>query len=314
MTTQMFSYLQARYPLNPTMSCTYMRRPGAHPTCTGMMNSSSRRYHHFQLGRKALFTLSERASLWKEVEKQEQQEDEKEPSPTCRGTRTRPLPSVVAVDPKPCKGSIFSYAIDCLEMLIVKMMYMYDSSSPPRYLSGNFAPVPAETPPTTDLPVTGHLPECLNGEFMRVDPNPKFAPVAGYHWFDGDGMIHGICIKNGRATYVSRYVKTSRFKQEEFLGGAKFLKVGDIKGHFGLLMFIPQILRLLLMDLSYGHGTGNTSLVYHNGKLLALYESDKPYVIKILEDGDLQTLGILDYDKRLGHSFTAHPKIDPFTV
>lgn len=36
-------------------------------------------------------------------------------------------------------------------------------------------------------------------------------------------------------------------------------------------------------------------------------------VVKVLEDGDLQTLGLLDYDKRLAHSFTAHPKVDPFT-
>jgi len=36
-------------------------------------------------------------------------------------------------------------------------------------------------------------------------------------------------------------------------------------------------------------------------------------VLKVLEDGDLQTLGLLDYDKRLSHSFTAHPKLDPFT-
>jgi carotenoid cleavage dioxygenase len=32
-----------------------------------------------------------------------------------------------------------------------------------------------------------------------------------------------------------------------------------------------------------------------------------------MEDGDLQTLGIIDYDKRLSHNFTAHPKIDPHT-
>lgn len=24
--------------------------------------------------------------------------------------------------------------------------------------------------------------ECLNGEFVRVGPNPKFDAVAGYHW------------------------------------------------------------------------------------------------------------------------------------
>ncbi|KAF7138094.1 hypothetical protein RHSIM_Rhsim07G0189000 [Rhododendron simsii] len=157
--------------------------------------------------------------------------------------------------------------------------------------------------------------ECLDGEFVRVGPNPKFAPVAGYHWFDGDGMIHGLRIKEGKATYVSRYVKTSRLKQEEFFGGSKFMKVGDLKGLFGLLMVNMQMLRakLKVLDVSYGYGTGNTALVYHHGKLLALSEADKPYVVKVLEDGDLQTLGMLDYDKRLAHSFTAHPKVDPFT-
>ena len=32
-------------------------------------------------------------------------------------------------------------------------------------------------------------------------------------------------IKGGKATYVSRYVKTARLKQEEYFGGAKFMKV-----------------------------------------------------------------------------------------
>ncbi|XP_022869432.1 carotenoid 9,10(9',10')-cleavage dioxygenase-like [Olea europaea var. sylvestris] len=159
------------------------------------------------------------------------------------------------------------------------------------------------------------LQECLNGEFVRVGPNHKFTPIAGCHWFDGDGMIHGMHIKDGKATYVSRYVKTSRFKQEEFFGRAMFMKIGDLKGVFGLLMVNMQMLRekLNVLDMSYGNGTANTALVYHHGKLLALSEADKPYAIKVLEDGDLQTIGLLDYDKRLAHSFTAHPKVDPFT-
>lgn len=219
---------------------------------------------------------------------------------------------VVVVDPKPSKG-FTSKAVDWLEKLIVKLMY--DSSQPLHYLSGNFAPVRDETPPCKNLPVIGYLPECLNGEFVRVGPNPKFSPVAGYHWFDGDGMIHGLHIKDGKATYVSRYVRTSRLKQEEYFGGAKFMRIGDLKGLFGLLMVNMQMLRakLKILDVSYGTGTGNTALVYHHGKLLALSEADKPYVLKVLEDGDLQTLGLLDYDKRLTHSFTAHPKVDPFT-
>ncbi|KAH7570653.1 hypothetical protein JRO89_XS05G0151400 [Xanthoceras sorbifolium] len=220
---------------------------------------------------------------------------------------------IVAVNPQPRKG-LAAKAIDFVENVIVKLMYN-SSSQPPHYLSGNFAPVSDETPPTSNLPVTGRLPDCLNGEFVRVGPNSKFAPVAGYHWFDGDGLIHGLRIKDGKATYVSHFVRTSRFKQEEFFGGAKFVKFGDLKGLFGLLMVNMQILResLKVLDVSYGLGTGNTALVYHNGKLLALSEADKPYVLKVLEDGDLQTLGMLDYDKRLQHSFTAHPKMDPYT-
>nr|AAY21819.1 carotenoid cleavage dioxygenase [Suaeda salsa] len=219
---------------------------------------------------------------------------------------------IVHINPKPNQG-FTSKAIDWLEKIIVKLMY--DSSQPQHYLSGNFAPVVDETPPAKDLIVHGHLPECLNGEFVRVGPNPKFAPVAGYHWFEGDGMIHGMHIKDGKATYVSRYVRTSRMKQEEFFGGAKFMKIGDLKGMFGLLTVSLQMLRakLKVLDMSYGHGTANTALIYHHGKLLALSEGDKPYVVRVLEDGDLQTLGLLDYDKRLAHNFTAHPKVDPFT-
>ncbi|KAI9170526.1 hypothetical protein LWI28_029213 [Acer negundo] len=193
---------------------------------------------------------------------------------------------VVEVNPKPQKG-LTSKVIDFVEKLIVK--FMYDSSQPHHYLAGNYAPV-HETPPTKDLHVIGHLPECLNGEFVRVGSNPKFGPVAGFHC-----MIHGLRIKDGKATYVSRYVKTSRLKQEEFFGGSKFMKIGDLKGIFGLLMVNIQMLRtkLKVLDVTYGYGTD---------------------AIKVLEDGDLQTLGLLDYDKRLKHSFTAHPKVDPYTA
>ncbi|KAM0924263.1 hypothetical protein ACQ4PT_004996 [Festuca glaucescens] len=220
--------------------------------------------------------------------------------------------AVVVPAPRPSKG-VASWAVDLLERLVVRLGH--DKAKSLHWLSGNFAPVRDETPPAAGLPVRGHLPECLNGEFVRVGPNPKFVPVAGYHWFDGDGMIHALRIKDGKATYVSRYVKTSRLKQEEYFGGAKFMKIGDLKGFFGLFMVQMQELRkkLKVLDATYGIGTANTAFIYHHGKLMALSEADKPYVVKVLEDGDLQTLGLLDYDKRLKHSFTAHPKVDPFT-
>ncbi|KAM3247838.1 hypothetical protein P3L10_009605 [Capsicum annuum] len=36
-------------------------------------------------------------------------------------------------------------------------------------------------------------------------------------------------------------------------------------------------------------------------------------VVKVLKDGDLQTIGMLDYNKRLQHFFTSHLKVDSVT-
>jgi carotenoid cleavage dioxygenase-like enzyme len=35
--------------------------------------------------------------------------------------------------------------------------------------------------------------------------------------------------------------------------------------------------------------------------------------IRVLEDGDLETVGQEDYGGKLNNNFTAHPKIDPVT-
>lgn len=69
---------------------------------------------------------------------------------------------LVMVNPKPKKG-LTAKAIDWLEWAFVKMMH--DPKQPLHYLAGNFAPVD-ETPPLTDLPVTGHLPVSGFSVFM----------------------------------------------------------------------------------------------------------------------------------------------------
>lgn len=186
---------------------------------------------------------------------------------------------ILLVDPKPKKGLVSQF-FDVVEKLIVKLMHDSRQHSCSQYLAGPgiFAPVHGETPPHPNLPVNGYLPEGLNGEFLMVGPNPKFMPVAGYHWYDGDGMVHALRIKDGKATYVSRYVRTSRLKQEEYFGEAKFVKVGDLERLFGVFMASIHILRskFEVLDVSFGSGTCNTSLTYHHGKLLALGEMDKP--------------------------------------
>ena len=41
-----------------------------------------------------------------------------------------------------------------------------------------------------------------------------------------------------------------------------------------------------------------------------MFDSD---AMRVLEDGDLETLGRVDYGAQLDHPFTAHPKLDPIT-
>ena len=78
------------------------------------------------------------------------------------------------------------------------------------YLEGNYAPVLEEVT-ATDLPVTGHLPVSLSGRYLRNGPNPVAAPEPStYHWFTGDGMVHGIRLREGRAEwYRNRWVRSA---------------------------------------------------------------------------------------------------------
>jgi hypothetical protein len=82
-----------------------------------------------------------------------------------------------------------------------------DPSAPNMFLDGVFAPVDHETT-ATSLEVVGELPVALNGLYARIGPNPlKQADRAKYHWFIGDGMVHGLRLHEGKALwYHSRWI------------------------------------------------------------------------------------------------------------
>jgi len=164
------------------------------------------------------------------------------------------------------------------------------------YLTNNFAPVRHEID-RDNLVVIGRLPPELTGMFLRNGPNPQFPPLGRYHWFDGDGMVHGVLIEDGKALYRNRYVRTAGFLAEQQEGKAIW----------------PGILNLPRFD--YPHGiliknVANTSLVWHNRKLLALWEVGGPY---LMDFPSLNTLGSYSFDQQVSGGFTAHPKIDPDT-
>jgi len=163
------------------------------------------------------------------------------------------------------------------------------------YLDGNFAPVRQEI--TADsLPVIGELPPDLSGMFVRNGPNPQWSPIGQYHWFDGDGMLHGVRIHNGKAAYRNRYVQTEKWQAEHEAGKAiltGLLEPPQQNAH-------PEI----------SGNTANTALVWHDGQLLAVWEGGAPHAIVLPE---LKTIGEYTYNGKLTSAFTAHPKVDPIT-
>lgn len=162
------------------------------------------------------------------------------------------------------------------------------------YLDGNFAPIHKEI--TTDtLKVIGELPDDLSGMFVRNGPNPQWTPVGQYHWFDGDGMLHGVRISNGKATYCNRYVQTKGWKIEQEAGLALWTGVLEPSQNN------PD---------AYYKNTANTALTWHAGQFLALWEGGAPHIIKV---PNLDTIGEYTYNGKLKSAFTAHPKVDPVT-
>lgn len=164
------------------------------------------------------------------------------------------------------------------------------------FLEGNFAPV-SEEHEAEGLAVEGELPRGLRGRFLRIGPNPQFVPeVARYHWFDGDGMVHGVGFEGGQASYRNRWVRTVGFDLEREKGDWIWRGVNG-----------PP-------DFGNPHGAfknvANTAFVEHNDRLLALWEGGNPHEI---DAESLATRGEFDFAGALAHPLTAHPKVDPRT-
>jgi carotenoid cleavage dioxygenase len=154
-----------------------------------------------------------------------------------------------------------------------------------RYLAGNYAPVPDEITSGT-VPVTGSLPEAMCGRYLRNGPNPLGQPEPStYHWFSGDGMVHGIRIRDGQAEwYRNRFVRSA--------GVATAL--GE-PAHAGPVH----------ADMDFA---ANTNVIGHAGRTFAIVEAGaRPYELTY----ELDTVGPSDFSGTLPGGYTAHPKRDP---
>ena len=137
------------------------------------------------------------------------------------------------------------------------------------------------------LEVTGSIPAELDGRYLRIGPNPA-TPVnpAAYHWFTGDGMVHGVRLKAGKALwYRNRWIRSRAVSA--VLGEPE--APGPRNGQSDSV---------------------NTNVLGHAGALWALVEAGS-YPVRLGED--LQTLAHDPFGGTLKGGFSAHPHRDPET-
>jgi carotenoid cleavage dioxygenase-like enzyme len=169
------------------------------------------------------------------------------------------------------------------------------------FLTGLFAPVSREIT-ADDLPVIGEIPRDLEGVYLRNGPNPTLQPRGRYHWFDGDGMVHAVAFRDGKATYRNRWIRTAGFAAEQEAGHAIWLGLMDRPD--------PAVPKGGGSD-GWLKDTANTDLVFHNGYALALwYQCGLPYK---LDARTLETLGVENFAGALKRTVSAHAKVDEHT-
>lgn len=169
------------------------------------------------------------------------------------------------------------------------------------YLQGNYAPVLDEHSfNSEELRVEGEIPADLVGAFMRNGPNIAWQPNHYVYPIDGDGMIHAVYLRDGKAHYRNRWVRTACFQVEEQLGRSCY-------GSLGKLTPVDEETLAAGGPPSPLKNSANTNVIYHAGKLLALWEAGFPHEL----NADLSTVGEFDYNGALqpGDGLTAHPKI-----
>ena len=135
--------------------------------------------------------------------------------------------------------------------------------------------------------MVGTLPPELNGRYLRNGPNP-ITPVdpATHHWFVGDGMVHGVRLREGRADwYRARLVRSTAVS--ELLGEEP--APGERHG---------------------GFDGANTNVIGLAGRTYAIVEAGaRPVELSY----ELDTVCHSDLEGTLPNGYTAHPKVDPAT-
>ncbi len=167
------------------------------------------------------------------------------------------------------------------------------------YLNGAWKPNYTEYT-AVDLEVIGDIPNDIDGVYIRNTENQLHEPIGHYHPFDGDGMLHALSIKDGKAEYRNRFIRTKGFIEEQKAGKSLWTGfVNDPKKSKRPGWGAQEHLK----------DASSTDVVFHAGKLLSTFwQCGDGYR---LDAHTLEQYGAESWVPNEGIS--AHPKVDENT-
>ena len=173
------------------------------------------------------------------------------------------------------------------------------------YRTGPWRPQTTEWHADDLVAVDGEIPADLDGIYLRNTENPLHPALKSYHPFDGDGMMHIVGFRDGKAFYRNRFVRTEAFEAEQEAGGP-------------LWPGLAEPLSLARTDRGWGARTmlkdaSSTDVVVHRGTALtSFYQCGDLYRVNPFSgetEGKDTWNGAFPFD----WGVSAHPKVDERT-
>lgn len=154
----------------------------------------------------------------------------------------------------------------------------------------------------SELSVNGVIPTWLEGTLIRNGPGTFHIGDQYYrHWFDGHSMLHKFSFRDGKVSYLNRFLETRAHKEAMDAGRIVYSEFATdpCRNLFGRAraVFSPQVT---------DDAKVNVTKIDH--KYMALAETP----IQVFFDPDtLKTVGVFNYEDRLvGQMTTVHPTFD----
>lgn len=170
------------------------------------------------------------------------------------------------------------------------------------YRTGPWRPQTTEWDADDLAAVQGEIPRDLDGIYLRNTENPLHPALKTYHPFDGDGMLHVVGFRDGKAFYRNRFVRTDGFLAENEAGEP-------------LWSGLAEPVQLAKREKGWGARTrmkdaSSTDVIVHRGiALTSFYQCGDLYRV---DPYSACTIGKETWNGRfpVDWGVSAHPKVD----